>query len=163
MSERVAGTRAVGVVGGPIVDRQRPKASQQLARRQEPPPDRGAREQFSGAGGGNSGPGTDEPEVARQRRLLGFPRKTVSSQLPDRLAGGEDCDRPTGEVVELVMAVDAQMLVGGGEQVLRCQRTFPWIFSPAAGGADHLPQVQPAAADEGGTWPGDNDHGRVCR
>ena len=88
-TERTNGL-AVGVTSGPIVDRQRPKASQHLARRQEPPPDRGA-----GAGRvargldrGESSAAEPQPAPALARRQEPPPDRGAR----ERFAGGGGLD-----------------------------------------------------------------------
>ena len=49
-------------------------------------------------------------------------------QLADWLAGPENWNRPAREVTELVVAIDAEVLISGGEQILRRERTFARVW-----------------------------------
>jgi hypothetical protein len=72
------------------------------------------------------------------KKQLGMIGRLALHQLPDRFADGQDRNRPAREVAKFVPVVNAEVLVDGGQQILRRQRPLPGIFPAAAGGADNL-------------------------
>src|SRR3954454_17191514 len=72
----------------------------------------------------------------------------VLRQLADGLAFWQDGDRPAGEVLELMAVVDAEVPVGGRQQVLGGERPLLGILALAVGGADDLAGAQAAAGQQ---------------
>lgn len=61
----------------------------------------------------------------------------ILAQLMNRLPAREDRNRPAREIAELVVAVDAEVLIDRSKQVLRRQRPLLGELAAAVGGADH--------------------------
>ena len=68
-----------------------------------------------------------------------------SEQLADRFPIAEDGDGPAAEILELVPAVDPQMVIHGRQEVFRCQRTVLRMLTLAVGRAHNTPRAQGAA------------------
>src|SRR4051794_31210942 len=88
-------------------------------------------------------------DLARDRIL---PNGThwISEEFSDRFALEEDRGGTTGKVVELVAAVDAQVAIDRGQQVLGSQGPLGGKLAPAIGRADDLSHPQAAARNERG-------------
>src|SRR5688500_12930538 len=94
-----------------------------------------------GSDAGSLVPRASRPRVFSKRRRGRDARGTGQSSLPaelgDRLAaGGEDRDRPAGEVGDRDLGVDAQVLVDRREEVAGRVPAVFHVLAELVGGAD---------------------------